>query len=137
MKFKLFIGLCLCAALLAGCTGHAYKGDEMNDFKPYLLNEQQVLPNAYPKTAWAYPAGTSTRAIIARWRQAGLVIGAYNHKGILDVMAGPQFYNLSFSDQRGLGDAIAQMYGVNHYLLFDSLTGKGVGSYTPQGLQMY
>lgn len=122
------------------------------DFKPYLKSEAQSFPTAYGTESWSYPQGTPTAEIIQRWKEAGLVMsvttGGRKHiwstpSGVLTVFVGPQFYNLSQSSQRGLADTIGQIYGVGQdgrggYLLLDSGTGKGVGSYTVQnGLQTY
>ncbi|HEY8963541.1 MAG TPA: hypothetical protein VIN59_03660 [Alphaproteobacteria bacterium] len=122
------------------------------DFKPYLKEESQSFPTAYGTESWAYPQGAPTAEIIQRWREAGLVMsvtsGGRKHiwstpSGVLTVFVGPNFYNLSASSQRGLADAIAQIYGVGQqgrqgYLLLDSGTGKGVGTYTlVSGLQTY
>jgi hypothetical protein len=134
MKINHFIGLSVTVLLLGACTS-GRTPEEPNNFKPYIANEQQALM-AYPDDVWAYPAGTPTRDIVARWQQAGLVMGVYN-RGVTQVEVGPQFYNLSASSQRGLARAIAQMYNTNHYLLIDHYRQKGVGTYTAQGLQLY
>jgi hypothetical protein len=134
MKLNYFIGLTASVLMLAACdTGRT--PEEPNNFKPYIADEQHAM-TAYPDDVWAYPAGTSTRDIVARWQAAGLVMGVYN-RGVTQVEVGPQFYNLSASSQRGLARAIAQMYNTNHFLLIDHYRGRGVGTYTAQGLQLY
>jgi hypothetical protein len=135
MKFRFIIGLAALCLSLGACQSKK-EIEEANDFKPYIANEQQALPGAYPNQVWAYPQGTPTRDVVARWNRAGLVMGVYN-RGVTEVEVGPQFYNLSGSGQRGLADAIAQMFNTNHFLLIDYYRHKGVGVYTPQGLQLY
>lgn len=154
------IFLFLCAILsLAGC-GQYQRTREPDDFKPYVTSEMDSIPMAYGDESWVYPQGTSPQQITARWKTSGLIMkvltdgqGAYWtsdgwrgwSKGapVLRVFAGPNFYNLAPSSQRGLAHAVAQMYGVGkpgrhrEYILMDDLTNKPVGTYTRYGLQMY
>jgi hypothetical protein len=138
MKIKTFIGLGACFFVLAACAPSTDKKlEEANNFKPYVFNQQYALPGAYAKEAWAYPAGTPTKAVIARWKSANLIMGATNVNGMLHVLTGPQFYNLSASSQRGLADTVSQIYGANHYLMMDFYRERAVAMYTPEGLQLY
>jgi len=153
-----FIVISLLSLALSGCGmsqkdwwGWPRSHWDNQNFKPYLQGEAQSFPTVYGTESWAYPEGTSTQEITKRWREAGLISSVTNGgrrhiwstpTGVLTVFVGPQFYNLSQSSQRGFADAIAQVYGVGQgerqsYLLLDAGTGKGIGTYTSQGLQTY
>lgn len=137
MNFKgLVLGLSV-FPLLAGCGPVFHKADPEQNFKPYIADEMHAIPMAYPPESWAYPTGTSTQEIVKRWRLAGLVDGVRTEAGYTAVIVGPQFYNLSYSSQQGLADAVAQMYAVQSFRLQDKLTKKTVGNYSSQGLQLY
>jgi|GEM_PF-2088202 len=156
MRFYLVV-LTAFSLALAGCSTKDWWGWPDNhwkeqDFKPYLKGESQAFPTAYPNESWAYPEGTPVQDVLQRWKEAGLInsvtTGGRRYiwntpSGVLTVFVGPQFYNLSASSQRGLADAVAQIYGVGQngragYLLLDEGTGKGVGTYTQaSGLQLY
>ncbi len=137
MKSRYIIGLAACVLALSACQGQTYKEDEQ-DFKPYILNQQDTIPGVYPKDAWIYPAGTPTREIVTRWKNAGLIQNAYSNKdNVLEITAGPQFYSLPQSSQQGLADAVAKMYGGRQFRLMDWKTKRVIGTYTAEGLQMY
>lgn len=124
------------AAVLAGCNGHRFNDD--GDFKPYIVNQQDTVAGYYPETPWAYPQGTRTAEIVRRWKAAGLIMDAMTRKdGVLEITAGPQFYNLSQPSQQGLARAVARMYGGRQFQLTDWHTRRVVGVYTGQGLQLY
>lgn len=135
MKARLFIGLAVAGMALSACYGE--RNSSAHGFKPYIQNQQWVLPEAYPDQAWVYPAGTSPQAITASWREAGLIMKTYDKSDGTYVDLGPAFYNLPASSQRGLATAVARMYSVSHYKLMDHYRKRPVGIYTPNGLQMY
>lgn len=134
MKLRYFMGLAAICLCLGACAG---KRSETGDFKPYLQNQQWVLPQSYPDQAWTYPAGTQPKAITASWRDAQLIMHVYDKRDGTYVDVGPHFYNLPASGQRGLATAVARMYSVSHYKLMDHYRKKPIGIYTPEGLQMY
>ena len=127
------LGLASCANPLKGRA----KADVEQDFKPYVANEMYAIPTAYPVEAWTYPQGTPTREIVNRWRAAGLVDGVRTDAGAVAVVIGPQFYNLSHSGQRGLADAVSQIYNAPAFRLVDVKTKKVVGNYSNHGLHLY
>lgn len=143
MRFK---GLTLILAItcaLSGCSwtrdnvlGGRGKYDPEQNFKPYIANEMHAIPMAYPTESWAYPQGTPTAEIVKRWKDARLVMGVRT-RAATEVLVGPQFYNLSYSNQRGLADAVAQMYNTPVYRLVDYNTKKVIGNHTVVGLQLY
>lgn len=136
MKFKTFIGLAA-MCVLGACAPATDKIEEANNFKPYIFNQQYALPGGYADESWAYPAGTPTRDIVNRWKRANIIMGVKNVNGTVQVLTGPQFYNLSASSQQGLAKTVSQIYGADHYLLSDYYRDRGVGAYTPHGLQLY
>lgn len=143
MKFRNLALILAVSCGLSGCSwtqqnvlGGRSKYDPEQDFKPYVANEMHALPKAYPVESWAYPEGTPTAEIVKRWRLARLIMGVRT-RAATEVLAGPQFYNLSYASQCGLADAVAQMYNAGSYRLIDYNTKKVVGNYTPIGLQLY
>lgn len=143
MRFKALGMILAVSCALAGCTWT--KNNVMNgrgkyspeqDFKPYVANEMYSIPNTYPPEAWVYPEGTSTAEVVKRWKLARLIMGVRTTK-TAEVLVGSQFYNLSFSSQRGLGDAVSQMYNAPSYRLIDYNTKKVVGNYSNHGLHLY
>lgn len=136
MKINSLVGVLAAGILLAGCShGHSTRYEEQ-DFKPYVVAQQQVAPAAYSQK-WVYPNGTPTQDIVAKWKKADLIKDVRTNRSGTTMTIGAQFYNLSFSGQRGLADAVAEMYQLKTYMVKDRLTNKIVGTYTAQGLQLY
>lgn len=136
MNIKGLLGVLITSAFLAGCAPTGASKWEEQDFKPYVIGQQQVFPAAYTQS-WVYPDGTPTKDIVAGWKKADLIKDVRTNSSGTTMTIGPQFYNLSFSGQRGLADAVAQMYNIKSYMVKDRLTNKIVGTYTSQGLQLY
>lgn len=136
MNIKGLVVVLAMSALLAGCANKRTSAWEEQNFKPYVMAQQQAMPAAYAQK-WEYPNGTPSEKVVAGWKKAELINDVRSYGDVKVVTIGPQFYNLSFSGQRGLADAVAQMYNNPSYMVKDKLTQRVVGTYTSQGLQLY
>ncbi len=147
-----FVSLAL-VLLLAGCFPWTHNRSS-DDFKPYVASQRDSIPMVYGNDPWLPSSKMPAAQVREGWHRAGLIMRVYtttlrgkwlwqNHGEAMVVRVGPEFYTLSPASQRGLADAVAQMYGVGQkgekqgYMMVDDRTGKTVGSYTRYGLQLY
>jgi hypothetical protein len=138
MKIKYLAAVVMIGALLAGCRTQSAEDVWEQNFQPYVTSQAYAFPGTYPVQSWAYQAGTQPEAIAQKWRDAGLIMEVRSFETYHVMTIGPQFYNLSYSSQRGLTDAVSRMYHTNLFRLKDRYTKKIVGTYTsPKGLQLY
>lgn len=151
MRLKL-IAILVFSLALGGCSSKQLWGWPSDhwreqDFKPYVTAQMNSIPNAYPVEPWTYPAGTSTKDIVSRWKAAGLITSVTNgdRRGIFmartnvpSIYVGPNFYNLAPSSQQGFLLTVNQIYAIkDNAMLYDSHTGKAVGAFADGRLQLY
>jgi hypothetical protein len=116
------------------------------DYTPYLENNKQAHNSQWNSEEWGAEDWIRQRAsaldTIQRLYDSHILHDQYIEEGIAVLEVGSSFYRLSGYDKRRITALIDSVYGITEntvlgmYVINDASSGKQIGAYTSDGLQM-